>query len=127
MQTRAINSSDAPAPPSNYAQALEVADVKRLLMVSGQIPVAKDGTVPEGFEAQCRLAWANVEAQLRAAGMTLDNLVKVTIFLSSRDYSMDNRRVREAVMGARQIALTVIITGIFDEKWLLEIEAIAAE
>jgi len=127
MQTRAINAPDAPAPPSNYAQTLEVAGAKRLLMVSGQIPVAQDGTVPNDFEAQCRLAWGNVEAQLRAAGMTLDNLVKVTIFLSSRDYNMDNRRIREQVMGARQIALTVIITGIFDEKWLLEIEAIAAE
>lgn len=127
MQTRAINASDAPKPPSNYAQALEVSGFKRLLMVSGQIPVATDGAVPEGFEPQCRLAWANVEAQLRAAGMTLDNLVKVTIFLSSRDHSMANRRIREEVMGARQIALTVIITGIFDEKWLLEIEAMAAE
>jgi 2-iminobutanoate/2-iminopropanoate deaminase len=127
MQTRAINAPDGPTPPSNYAQALEVSGFKRLLMVSGQIPVATDGGVPGGFEAQCRLAWANVEAQLRAAGMTLDNLVKVTIFLSSRDYVMENRRIREQVMGARQIALTVIITGIFDEKWLLEIEAVAAE
>jgi enamine deaminase RidA (YjgF/YER057c/UK114 family) len=127
MQTRAINASDAPAPPSNYAQALEVSGFKRLLMISGQIPVATDGTVPSGFDAQSRLAWANVEAQLRAAGMSLDNLIKVTVFLSDRRYSMDNRRVRQEVMGDRQIALTVIITGIFDEKWLLEIEGVAAE
>jgi 2-iminobutanoate/2-iminopropanoate deaminase len=31
------------------------------------------------------------------------------------------------VLGAHRPALTVIITGIFDEKWLLEIEAVAAE
>lgn len=31
--------------------------------------------MPEGFEAQCRLAWSNVVAQIKAAGMTLDNLV----------------------------------------------------
>ena len=94
--------------------------------VSGQIPVTDDGTVPESFEDQARLCWANVIAQLRAADMTLDNLVKVTIFLSDRKYMADYRRVRERGAAGRQIGLTTIITGIFDEKWLLEIEAIAA-
>jgi 2-iminobutanoate/2-iminopropanoate deaminase len=126
MQTRAINSPDAPIPPSNYAQALEVSDFKRLLMVSGQIPVRPDGSVPADFGSQCRLVWSNLEAQLRAAGLSLDNLIKVTIFLSDRRYAMDLRRIRQEVIGARSIALTVIIIGIFDEKWLLEIEAMAA-
>ena len=98
----------------------------RTLYVSGQIPVTADGTVPESFEAQARLAWKNVFAQLHAADMTLDNLVKVTIFLSDRKYIADYRRGRNEVLQGRQIGLTTIITGIFDEKWLLEIEAIAA-
>jgi 2-iminobutanoate/2-iminopropanoate deaminase len=34
--------------------------------------------------------------------------------------------VRQEVLQGREIALTTIITGIFDEKWLMEIEAIAA-
>ncbi len=126
MRTRIINAADAPAPLSQYAQAVELQDYQRLLFVSGQIPVTADGSVPAEFEAQCRLAWANVEAQLRAAGLKLDNLVKVTIFLSDRRYALENRRVRQEVLGERSVALTVIITGIFDEKWLLEIEAIAA-
>jgi len=41
---------------------MEVAGAKRTLNVSGQIPVAVDGTVLQGFKAQCRPAWANVEA-----------------------------------------------------------------
>ena len=127
MQTRPINASDAAAPVGGYPQALEVAGFKRLLMISGQIPVRPDGTLPEDFATQCQVAWSNVEAQLRAAGLTLDNLIKVTIFLSDRRYALDNRRVRQEVLGARQVALTVIITEIFDAKWLLEIEAMAAE
>jgi 2-iminobutanoate/2-iminopropanoate deaminase len=126
MQTRPINSPDAVASVSAYAQALEVTDFKRLLMISGQIPVRPDGSIPEDFATQCRVAWSNVEAQLRAAGLTLDNLIKVTIFLSDRRYALDNRRIRDEVLGGRQVALTAIITGIFDEKWLLEIEAVAA-
>ena len=82
--------------------------------------------MPESFEDQARLAWANVIAQLRAADMTLDNLVKVTIFLSDRKYIADYRRTRDEALGGRRVGLTTIITGIFDEKWLLEIEAIAA-
>ena len=58
--------------------------------------------------------------------MGLDNLVKVTIFLADRAYGLENREIRREVFGDRQIALTVIITGIFDAAWLLEIEAVAA-
>lgn len=126
MRKTSITAVNAPAVTSGYVQAVEVVDAPRLLFVSGQIPVGQDGQVPPDFPAQARLAWSNVAAQLEAAEMTLDNLVKVTIFLSDRAYAADNRMVRQEVMGARQIALTVIITGIFDTAWLLEIEAIAA-
>jgi len=43
-----------------------------------------------------------------------------------RAHAAENRAVRNAVLAGRQTALTVIITGIFDPAWLLEIEAVAA-
>jgi enamine deaminase RidA (YjgF/YER057c/UK114 family) len=58
--------------------------------------------------------------------MTLDNLVKATIFLADRAYAIPNRTIRNEVLAGRRISLTVIICTIFDEKWLLEIEATAA-
>ena len=58
--------------------------------------------------------------------MSLDNLVKVTTFLSDRSYALENREVRVRRLAGRQPALTVIITGIFDESWLVEIEAVAS-
>jgi 2-iminobutanoate/2-iminopropanoate deaminase len=126
IEKRPLNALDAVQPTGGYPQAVEVVGASRLLFVSGQIPVRADGTLPKEFKDQARLAWTNVEAQLRAAGMSLDNLVKVTIFLSDRAYNLDNREVRRAVLGERPVALTVIITGIFDPAWLLEIEAVAA-
>ena len=125
VEKRIINAPDAPQPGGGYSQAVEVSGMSRLLHISGQIPVNPDGTVPDGFTEQCRLAWANVEAQLRAAGMGLDNLVKVTTFLSDRRYADENGRVRRAVLDGCKPALTVIITGIYDEAWLLEIEAVS--
>jgi len=126
MRRREINAGDAPKPVGNYAQALEIAGADRILFISGQIPAGMDDAVPQDFEAQARLVWQNIIAQLRAADMTLDNLVKVTCFLSDRRYIPEYRSVRQEVLGERRVALTTIITGIFDESWLLEIEAIAA-
>lgn len=58
--------------------------------------------------------------------MDPSNLAKVTTFLSDRAYANANTAVRTEVLGDHQPALTVLITGIFDEAWLLEKEAGAA-
>lgn len=126
MTTISINSSQAPSPDGGYSQATLIEGMDRLLFISGQIPETEDGNTPGEFESQCRLVWMNILAQLEAANMTVANLVKVTIFLSSREYAETNSEVRQEFLGENNPALTVIITGIFDEKWLLEIEAVAA-
>jgi enamine deaminase RidA (YjgF/YER057c/UK114 family) len=110
----------------NYAMAAEVVGPGRLLFVSGQIPEAADGTCPPDFADQARLAWRNVEEVLSTAGMGLGNLVKVTTYLADRGYRDENRRVREEVLGDHRPALTVVVAGIYEERWLLEIEAVAA-
>lgn len=124
MQRRAINAADAP-PAIGYARAIEVSGGVRTLHVSGQIPVDAEGRCPDGFDAQCRLAWRNVIAQLAAAGMSLTDLVKVTIYLADRRHGLANRAIRQEVLGGHLIASTVIISGLFDQAWLIEIEAVA--
>jgi enamine deaminase RidA (YjgF/YER057c/UK114 family) len=63
---------------------------------------------------------------LAEAGMGVTNLVKVTVFLSGREYRDANSRIRAEVLGGHRVALTVIICDIYAEEWLLEIEAVAA-
>jgi enamine deaminase RidA (YjgF/YER057c/UK114 family) len=58
--------------------------------------------------------------------MTLDNLIMHRTYLADRRYTLLNRSVRNEVLGGRSTALTVVIAGIFDEAWLVEIEAVAA-
>ena len=125
MKLTPINSELAPKAAGGYSQAVEVTGGGRWLFISGQIPESGNGVVPEGFVAQARLVWSNVLAQLSAAGMAVGNLAKVTIFLSSREFAAENREIRQEVLGSHAPALTVIITGIFDEQWLLEVEAVA--
>ncbi|VEP16855.1 putative translation initiation inhibitor, yjgF family [Hyella patelloides LEGE 07179] len=127
MTITPINSDQAPLTSGNYSQATLLEGYKRLLFISGQIPETVDGFTPSDFKSQCELAWENIKAQLHAADMTISNLVKITTFLSSRDYGTENSEVRQRVLGSHAPSLTVIITGIYDESWLLEIEAIAAE
>jgi 2-iminobutanoate/2-iminopropanoate deaminase len=126
MELTPINAPRAPQPSGGYVQAMQVTSANRFLFISGQVPDNVDGSTPTDFEDQARLIWRNLIAQLSAAEMTLDNLVKVTFFLSDRKYIDGYRKVRQEVLQGRQIALTTIITGIFEEKWLMEIEAIAA-
>jgi 2-iminobutanoate/2-iminopropanoate deaminase len=110
----------------NYTHGTVVTGAQRMLFVSGQPPWTADGSpVPADFEDQCRLAWSNVRSVLTAAGMTVNNLVKVTIFLSDRQYRAVNGKVRAEVLGDHRPALTIIITDIYAPEWLLEIEAIA--
>ncbi len=126
MKKTKINSAHAPCADGGYSQAILTQEVEKYLFVSGQIPETKTGETPDDFEAQCRLVWSNVLSQLETAGMGIENLVKVTTFLSSREYAETNSRIRQEILGDSNPALTIIITEIYDEKWLLEIEAMAA-
>jgi len=125
--TRSINAYDAPQPEGGYAQAVEAMGVTRTLYVSGQIPLNRRGELPSDFAGQCRQVWANIAAQLEAAGMAMKTIVKVTTFLSSRDHAAENSVIRQEVLGKHSPALTVVICEIYDPAWLLEIEVIAAE
>ena len=127
MEMRSLNSDKAPAAVGNYSQAVEVTDARRMVFVSGQIPVDVDGNVPEGFDAQCRLTFENIRLQLAEADMTFDNIAKLTVVLSHYEYRDDLRRIRKEVLGEHRPALTVVIAQIFDPVWLLEAEAVAVD
>lgn len=115
-----------PEATGSYTHGTLVSGARRMVFVSGQVPWAgDDGKVPPDFDSQCRLTWRNVLAVLAEAGMGVTNLAKVTIYLSDRRYREANGRIRAEVLGGHRPALTIIITDIYSEDWLLEIEAIA--
>jgi len=127
--TKRLGPLDPPEGPEavgGYAQGYVVPPGHGTLFISGQVPVDTEGVTPFGFEAQCRQAWRNVVSVLRAADLRVENLVKVTTFLSDRKYADINSEVRRGLLGAHRPALSVVVADIFDGDWLLEIEAIAA-
>ena len=62
------------------------------LFVSGQVGSREDGSPEPDFEAQVRLAFANLQATLRAAGCSLDDIVDVTTFHTDPERQFDSER-----------------------------------
>jgi 2-iminobutanoate/2-iminopropanoate deaminase len=112
-------------PVAAYTQAIEVSDATRTLYISGQVGVRADGSIPDDVVEQSRLAWLNLEAQLKAAGMTLDNLVKITTILPNCGDLAFAREGRSKVLGNRKPASTLIVGGLADPTWKIEIEGVA--
>jgi reactive intermediate/imine deaminase len=83
VERRAVQSADAPKTAGSYSAAIQ-APAGRVVFVSGQIAVdpAKDRLVNGDAAKQTERAMENVKAVLEAAGSTLDDVVKTTIFLT---------------------------------------------
>jgi enamine deaminase RidA (YjgF/YER057c/UK114 family) len=69
-----------------YSAAIRSGD---LLLVSGQVGSRDDGSPEPDFEAQVRLAFANLEAALQAGGCGLDDIVDVTSFHTDPEHQFD--------------------------------------
>ena len=116
-----------PAYEAVFAHGVEVPAGTRTLFVSGQVGVDGDGrTVEGGFDGQCAQAIANVEAVLAAAGMALTDIVKVTIYLTRREDIPKLRDVRAERLAVAPAVTMLLVAGLHDPEWLVEIEAVAA-
>jgi 2-iminobutanoate/2-iminopropanoate deaminase len=109
-----------------YVHAMEVYGPERFLFLSGTMGLDAQGKAPEGLEAQLELLWSNIRRILAEAGMTTDNIVKLTSFLRDASYSGANQAARIKALGDRRIPTTAVVVALLDPAWLVEIEVIAA-
>jgi len=109
-----------------YAHGVETRSGVRLLHVSGQIGVAPDGKLATDFHGQCRQAIANVDNVLRAANMTLTDIVKITFYLIRREDMPSLVAVRKELLdGVRPAITTLFVAGLVSPDWLVEVDVIA--
>ena len=97
--SKVIHTTNAPAAVGPYSQAIDCGD---LVFCSGQIPlVPATGEVVEGgIEAQTRQIFANIQAVLAEAGLTLKNVVKTTVFMTDlSQFGAFKRRLRLVLPG----------------------------
>lgn len=81
MSKTVVSTSAAPAAIGTYSQAVKVGTT---VYMSGQIPLVADTMelVSEDFRAQCEQVFRNLAAVAEAAGGSLDDAVKLTVFLT---------------------------------------------
>ena len=110
--------------PTGYTHAIQITGDYRRLIISGQVGMAQDGTIPSSPEGQIAQAFANLRAILTANGMAIENIVKTTAFLTDRDLLAPYRQARAAVFGEHAPASTLLfVAGLADPRWVVEIEA----
>jgi 2-iminobutanoate/2-iminopropanoate deaminase len=113
--------------PTGYTHAIEIRNPERRLILSGQVGLALDGTIPSTPEGQITQAFANLTAVLAANGMGVANIVKTTVFLTDRALLAPYRAARTTAFAGHAPASTLLfVAGLADPKFVVEIEAEAA-
>ncbi|MBY5334020.1 RidA family protein [Rhizobium leguminosarum] len=110
----------------DYIHALEVRQPSRLLFVSGTMGLDQQGMAAADLEGQLDLIWSNLRAILASADMTVDNIVRLTSYLSDGAFIEANQNARLRALGGRAVPTTAIIVETLRDDWLVEIEIIAA-
>lgn len=120
-----IATSSAPGAIGPYSQAIEVGN---FLFISGQIPVnPADGTVPEGIKAQTAQSISNIKAILSEAGLSIDNVIKTTVFLADMSLFGDMNDVYAENFTSPFPARSAVAVKELPKQVLVEIETIAAK
>jgi enamine deaminase RidA (YjgF/YER057c/UK114 family) len=111
-----------------YGDAVEVPAAAKWLLTSGTPGLALDGTLPDEISAQAELAWQHIVAMLERAGMTVNDLVKITQYLTRESDIAAYAQVRSRFLGdARPASMLLIVPALVRPKFLLEVEAVAAK
>ena len=110
----------------DYVHAMEVRGTQRLLYVAGTMGLDSRGRPGSTLAEQLELVWSNIRAILASAGMTVDNIVRLTSYLRDASYAEANAAARTAALGGRAVPTTAIVATTLVDDWLVEIEVIAA-
>src|SRR5258705_12347661 len=102
MEIIARNPVDGVYPATDdYVHAVEVRGAERLLFVAGTMGLDGQGRPGATLTQQLDLVWSNIRAILTSAGMTGDNIVRLTSYLRDPSYAEANATARVAALGRR--------------------------
>jgi 2-iminobutanoate/2-iminopropanoate deaminase len=124
MAPRAINTEDAPSGRGNYSQAVVTGD---LVFCSGTVGLdPATGNWPQGIEAQTEQALKNLASVLAAAGSSMAECVKVTVFLTDPAHApIVNEIYRRHMPDPPPARSAPVVSGFPVAEALISIDAIA--
>lgn len=123
MKKEIIQSQEAPAAIGPYSQAVRVGD---FVFVSGQLPInSETGAMSENVSEQAIQSLENIKAILNEVGLSVENIVKTTIFLKDmNDFAIVNEVYSKLFIDAYPARSTVQVARLPKDA-SVEIEAIA--
>jgi enamine deaminase RidA (YjgF/YER057c/UK114 family) len=114
-------------PVGSYSHQIEITGNERLLIISGQVGMRADGTVPEDPLEQLEVAFENISRNLQAARMTVQDLLKLTYYVVGE---MDTVKRREVIasklQGHKPGSTFLYVAGLASPVYKVEIEALAS-
>ncbi|HET6821108.1 MAG TPA: RidA family protein, partial [Anaerolineales bacterium] len=118
---------DVHKPVGSYSHQIEIKGNERLLVISGQVGMREDGTIPDDPFEQIDIAFENVLRNLRAAGMDVKDLIKITYYLVGE---MDTAKRRELVLsklqGHQPCSTLLYVAALASPVFRVEIDAWAS-
>jgi 2-iminobutanoate/2-iminopropanoate deaminase len=116
------------APPAAaYAHAVLSDAPRALLHTSGVVPIAPDGTVPVGLEAQADVVWGSLRAILAEAGLGVADVVSLTTYVVVGQPLAPVMAARDRALGGHLAASTLVtVPALARPEWLMEIALVAA-
>jgi len=121
------NPQDVHEPVGSYSHQIEIRGNERLLVISGQVGMRQDGTVPADPLEQIDLAFENILRNLRAANMDVNDIIKITYYLVGE---IDTAKRREVVLsklqGHQPCSTLLYVTALASPVFRVEIDAWAS-
>ena len=120
------NPENVHQPVGLYSHQVEITG-ERLLVISGQVGMRQDGTVPENPFEQLDVAFENIIRNLQAAKMSVQDILKLTYYVVGE---MDTVKRREVIasklQGHKPCSTFLCVAGLASPVYKVEIEALAS-
>ncbi len=125
MIKKMISTKNAPAAIGPYSQAIIMND---FIFLSGQLPINPiSGEMPEKIVEQTKQSFENIKAILEVEGLNLNNVIKVTVFLSDMENFKQMNDVYKDFFTEPYPARSAVEVARLPKDALIEIEVIAAK
>jgi enamine deaminase RidA (YjgF/YER057c/UK114 family) len=121
------NPQDVHEPLGSYSHQIEIRGNERMLVLSGQVGMREDGTMPDDPLEQIDLAFENIIRNLHAAGMDVKDIIKLTYYLVGE---IDTAKRREIVLsklqGHQPCSTLLYVAALASPMFRVEIDAWAS-
>lgn len=129
-----LNPQGVHAPPGKYSHAAKVEEGRALLVVAGQVALDTDGELVGEVDvrAQTRQVFRNMEAVLAGTGASFADVIEFTYYVVGREHTAGFIEARTSIFdtaypdGRYPPATLLVVAGLANERFLVEVSALAA-